>query len=46
MKTITITIESEGNSVSREYNPSESTDWASIVESMFETLEKSYENKF
>lgn len=41
-----ITIEVEGNEVSRNINPNESTDWASVVESMLETIERSKDNKF
>lgn len=46
MKTITITVEVDGNSIDRSYTFNTSVDWATEVESMLETLAKSNEKEF
>lgn len=50
MKNITITVEVDGNKVSRDYVFNETMDysdyWQQSVESMLETLEKSNDPKF
>ena len=49
MKTITITVAVDGNSVSREYLWSENMeeqDWGTRVQDMLDTIEKSEEIKF
>lgn len=46
MKTITITVDVDGNSVHRSYTFNTSVDWASEVESMLDTLVKSSKKAF
>lgn len=47
-KTITITVDVDGNSVSREFKVMfpEVKDWQAVIESMLDTLEKTNEEKF
>lgn len=46
MKTITITVDVDGNSVDRSYSFNTSVDWATEVESMLETLARSSDKEF
>ena len=46
MKTITITVEVDGNSVDISYTINASVDRGAEIESMLDTLEKSKEEKF
>ena len=44
--TITLTVDVDGNSVSREFGGVGEKAWTSIVEDMLDTIEKSKEEKF
>lgn len=46
MKQITITVDMNGNSLTRSFAYVENRDWSVPVESMIETIEKSKEIKF
>lgn len=46
MKTITITVDVDGNSVDRSYTFNVSVDWATEIENMLETLAQSNEKEF
>lgn len=49
MKQITITVDVEGNSISRTYNTGGDSDegsWNAIIADMLDTIEKSNEEKF
>lgn len=45
-KIITITVEIDGEEVTREYAINELNDWDKVVNSMLDTLEKSNEKEF
>ena len=45
-KTITITVDIDGNSIDRSFVFNDSTDWGSVVEDMLDTLSKSDVKEF
>jgi hypothetical protein len=46
MKTITITVDVDGNAIDRSYTFNFSGDWGAEIESMLQTLAVSSEEKF